>query len=188
MRQPIAFILIAVKLTEHPIPGYERVLLAEDSDARYRAIIAVHSTALGPAVGGTRLWHYTNYEAALEDALRLARGMTYKSALAGLPFGGGKSVIVASGEIQNREDLFRAHGRAIESLHGSYITAEDVGNSPCDLAIMLKETKHVGGLASRSGDPSPHTARGVYRAMQAAANYCWGDDSLAGKTIAIQGC
>ena len=177
-----------LKITEKSVPGYERVLLAEDAVARYRAILVIHSTALGPAAGGTRLWQYANDEAALNDALRLARGMTYKNALAELPFGGGKAVILSNGPIGNREALFRAHGQAIESLKGSYITAEDVGTSPADMEFILKETKHVGGLAARSGDPSPHTARGVYRAMQAAAKHCWGTDSLKGKTVTIQGC
>jgi leucine dehydrogenase len=163
-------------------------VLAEDAAAGYQGIIAVHSTALGPAVGGTRLWRYANVEEALNDALRLARGMTYKNALAGLPFGGGKSVILATNEIADREKLFRAHGRAIESLRGSYITAEDVGTGPGDMEFIRKETNYVGGLAARSGDPSPHTARGVFRAMQAAAKHRWNTDSLAGKTVAIQGC
>lgn len=164
------------------------MLLAEEDAAGYRAIIAVHCTALGPAAGGTRLWRYANGEAALNDALRLSRGMTYKNALADLPFGGGKAVIIANDPIPSREAIFRAHGRAIESLKGIYITAEDVGTSPADMEIILKETKHVGGLAARSGDPSPHTARGVYRAMQAAAKHCWGNDLLNGKAISIQGC
>ncbi|HZU23231.1 MAG TPA: Glu/Leu/Phe/Val dehydrogenase dimerization domain-containing protein, partial [Terriglobales bacterium] len=125
---------------------------------------------------------------ALNDALRLARGMTYKNALAGLPFGGGKSVLLAGDGVADRQALFRAHGRLIESLNGSYITAEDVGTSPADMEFILQETRYVGGLASRSGDPSPHTARGVFRAMQSAARLRWGSDSLAGKRVAIQGC
>lgn len=178
----------AVKITDRPIPGYERVVFAEDDSAGYRAFIAIHNTALGPAAGGTRLWQYDSDEAALNDALRLSRGMTYKNALASLALGGGKSVLIGNGPVADRERLFRAHGRAVESLGGKYITAEDVGTSPADMEIMLQETKYVGGLAARSGDPSPHTARGVFRAMQAAAKHRWGSDSLAGKTVAIQGC
>src|SRR5215469_2917932 len=155
-------------LTERRVRVCERVLLAEYPAAAYQGSIAVHSTVLGPAVGGTRLWRYSDQEGALRDALRLSRGMTYKNALAGLPFGGGKSVILENVEIADREKLFRAHGRAIESLGGTYITAEDVGTGPADMEFIRQETTYVGGLAARSGDPSPHTARGVFRAMQAA--------------------
>jgi len=114
--------------------------------------------------------------------------MTYKNALAGLPVGGGKSIILRDGKAPDREQLFRAHGRMVNSLAGTYITAEDVGTSPADMEYILQETTYVGGLQGRSGDPSPHTARGVFRAMQAAANHKWGSDELAGKTVAIQGC
>ena len=124
----------------------------------------------------------------MTDGLRLARGMTYKNALAGLPFGGGKSIVIRGGEAADREQLFRAHGRLVESFGGKYITAEDVGTSPSDMEYILKETSYVGGLQGRSGDPSPHTARGVFRAMQAAAKHKWGSDDLAGKTVALQGC
>ncbi|HEU5451913.1 MAG TPA: Glu/Leu/Phe/Val dehydrogenase dimerization domain-containing protein [Terriglobales bacterium] len=170
------------------IAGYERVLRVEDEGSGYRAVIAIHNTALGPAVGGTRLWKYADLEAALEDALRLARGMTYKNALAGLPFGGGKSVLLVPEGAYDREELFRVHGRVVESLGGTYITAEDVGTSTDDMEIVRRETKHVGGLKGASGDPSPRTARGVFRAMQAAARWKWGSDDLRGKTVAIQGC
>jgi leucine dehydrogenase len=114
--------------------------------------------------------------------------MTYKNALAGLPFGGGKSIIMRDGQARDREQLFRAHGRMVNSLAGKYFTAEDVGTSPDDMEYVLKETSYVGGLQGRSGDPSPHTARGVFRAMQATAKHKWGSDDLAGKTVAIQGC
>lgn len=163
------------------------MLLATDEAAGYRGIIAIHSTRLGPAVGGTRVWRYASQEAALEDALRLSRGMTYKCALAGLPFGGGKAVIW-SDEIRDREQIFRAHGRFVDSLKGSYITAEGVGTSTADMEIVRQETRYVGGLMGGSGDPSPHTARGVFRAMQAAARHRWGSDSLRDKRVAIQGC
>jgi leucine dehydrogenase len=177
-----------MKFSEIRVPGYERVVLGSDEAAGYRGIVVVHSTALGPAVGGTRYWSYKTEDEAMTDVLRLARGMTYKNALAGLPFGGGKSIIMRDDQARDREELFRAHGRMVNSLAGKYITAEDVGTSPVDMEYVLKETSYVGGLQGRSGDPSPHTARGVFRAMQAAAKYKWGTDDLAGKTVAIQGC
>jgi leucine dehydrogenase len=177
-----------MKIREKSVPGYERVVLGSDEAAGYQGIIAIHSTALGPAVGGTRYWSYKNEDDAVTDALRLARGMTYKNALAGLPFGGGKSIIMRDGKAADREQLFRAHGRMVNSLAGKYFTAEDVGTSPADMEYILKESAYVAGLQGRSGDPSPHTARGVFRAMQAAARHKWGSDDLAGKTVAIQGC
>jgi leucine dehydrogenase len=177
-----------MKIREKSVPGYERVVLGSDEAAGYQGIIAVHSTALGPAVGGTRYWSYITEDDAVTDALRLARGMTYKNALAGLPFGGGKSIIMRDGKAADRELLFRAHGRMVNSLEGKYFTAEDVGTSPADMEYILKESAYVAGLQGRSGDPSPHTARGVFRAMQAAAKHQWGSDDLAGKTVAIQGC
>ena len=164
---------------------HERVLLCRDPQAGYRCVIAVHSTAAGPAVGGTRLWTYATEEEAVTDALRLSRGMTYKCAMAGLPLGGGKSVILRDGNLTDREALFRAHGRVIESFGGGYMTGEDVGTSPTDMAIVRRETKHVLGVTE---DPSPYTARGVFRAMSAAALHRWGSDDLAGRTVAIQGC
>lgn len=177
-----------MKIREKSVPGYERVLLGSDDAAGYEGIIAIHSTALGPAVGGTRYWSYKTEDDAITDALRLARGMTYKNALAGLPFGGGKSIIMRDGNAADREQLFRTHGRMVNSLAGKYFTAEDVGTSPADMEYILKESEYVAGLQGRSGDPSPHTARGVFRAMQAAAKHKWGSDDLAGKTVAIQGC
>lgn len=167
---------------------HERVMFCEDASTGYRGIIAVHNTVLGPALGGTRYWRYLNDEDALTDALRLARGMTYKNALAGLPFGGGKSVILAGGGQSNRELLFRAHGRFVETFGGRYITAEDVGTNTDDMTHVRKETTHVAGLADRSGDPSPVTARGVFRALQASAKYRWGSDDVSGKRVALQGC
>lgn len=182
-----------MEIREQVVPGYERVVWGEEQASGYHGIIVVHSTTLGPAVGGTRHWSYQSDSEALTDALRLAGGMTYKNALAGLPCGGGKSIILRgrtedAGRQQDRERLFRAHGRLVETLEGQYITAEDVGTSPADMEYILQETKHVAGIQGRSGDPSPKTARGVLRAMQAAANYRWRSDDLAGKTVAIQGC
>ncbi|HMV99789.1 MAG TPA: Glu/Leu/Phe/Val dehydrogenase [Acidobacteriota bacterium] len=167
--------------------GHEQLVFAQDSNIGYKAIIAIHSTALGPAVGGTRFWNYESEEDAIVDALRLARGMTYKNALAGLQLGGGKSVLIGDNRRTDREVLFRAHGRLIDGLGGRYITAEDVGTSPADMELIHQETRHVAGLASRNGDPSPWTARGVFRGIQAAANYRWGSDDLTGRRIALQG-
>lgn len=168
--------------------GHEKVLFGHDAASGYRGIIAIHSTALGPAVGGTRFWNYDTEDEALTDALRLSRGMTYKTALPGLPLGGGKSIIIGDNQTSNREALFRAHGRFIETLRGSYITAEDVGTNPADMDFVRLETSHVAGLLSRSGDPSPFTARGVFRAIQASAKYRWNADELSGFTVALQGC
>ena len=168
--------------------GHEKVLFGHDAESGYRGIIAIHSTALGPAVGGTRFWNYNTEDEALIDALRLSRGMTYKTALPGLPLGGGKSIIIGDNKTANREALFRAHGRFIETLKGRYTTAEDVGTSPADMDFVRLETSHVAGLLGRSGDPSPYTARGVFRAIQASAKYLWNADDLSGVTIAIQGC
>ena len=167
---------------------HEKVLLASEPSSGYRGIIAVHSTVLGPAVGGTRLWKYASDDDALADALRLSRGMTYKTALAGLPLGGGKSIIIRQDGNDNREALLRAHGRFVDVLKGSYITAEDVGTSPSDMEIVRSETQYVAGLLGRSGDPSPFTARGVFRAIQAAASYLWSSNNLSGVSVAIQGC
>ena len=173
---------------EKSVPGYERVVCGTDETAGYHGIVVIHSTALGPAVGGTRFWSYKTEDDAVTDALRLARGMTYKNALAGLPAGGGKSIVMRDSKATDREQLFRTHGRLVNSFAGKYITAEDVGTSPSDMEYILKESSYVAGLQGRSGDPSPHTARGVFRAMQAAAKYKWGRDDLSGKTVSIQGC
>jgi leucine dehydrogenase len=176
-----------MEIIEKKIAGYERVLFGQDPASNYRGIIAVHNTALGPALGGTRLWTYSSDEEALTDVLRLARGMTYKNALAGLPLGGGKSIIFAPEKIEDREKLFRAHGRFVEVLKGRYITAEDVATTEEDMSYIALETKHVVGLAERSGNPSPVTAHGVFRAILAAAKYRWGTDDVTGKVVAIQG-
>ncbi len=168
--------------------GHEQVTLCSDPASGYRGIIAIHSTALGPAVGGTRWWVYPSDEAAITDALRLSRGMSFKNALADLPLGGGKSVILGGPAATDRRAVLRAHGRFIDRFHGLYVTAEDVGTSPADMEFIAETTAHVAGRAGTSGDPSPHTARGVFRAMQAGANAKWGSDDLAGKTVALQGC
>lgn len=167
---------------------HEKVLIGHDAASGYHGIIAIHSTSLGPAVGGTRFWHYNSEAEALTDALRLSHGMTYKNALAGLPLGGGKSIIIAHNGPTNREAVLHAHGRFVDTLKGSYITAEDVGTSPEDMEIVLQETPYVAGLLGRSGDPSPFTARGVFRAIQASTKFLWNSDDLSGVTVALQGC
>ncbi|HMH55054.1 MAG TPA: Glu/Leu/Phe/Val dehydrogenase [Gemmatimonadales bacterium] len=167
--------------------GHEQVLLSHDPSCGYFGIIAIHDTTLGPALGGTRFWKYATTDEAITDALRLARGMTYKSAVAGINLGGGKSVIIGDNKRADREALFRAHGRFIETLGGRYITAEDIGTSPTDMEYIKLETDHVAGLLGLSGDPSPVTAYGVYVGMKAAARFRWGSDRLAGKTVAVQG-
>ena len=175
-------------ITELSVSGHDHERLVSCTAGDYHGLISIHSTRLGPAIGGTRLWQYRNEQEAITDVLRLARGMTYKNALAGIPFGGGKSIILKPDGPIDREAIFRAHGRFVETFGGRYITAEDVGSSPDDMEYVRKETQHVAGLMSGSGNPSPVTARGVFRAMQAAAKYVWGSDALAGRKVAIQGC
>src|SRR6266404_314488 len=160
-------------LAEHE---HEQVSVYYDPSTGYRGIIAIHSTVLGPALGGTRFWNYQSDRDALIDALRLARGMTYKAAVAGLNLGGGKSVIIGDNRIRNREPIFRAHGRHVKALGGRYITAEDVGTSVGDMEFIKAETDHVTGLIGKSGDPSPVTAFGVYRGIKACARHHYGED------------
>lgn len=170
--------------------GHEQVLFCHNAMAGYRGIIAIHSTVRGPALGGTRLWHYATTEEAFIDALRLARGMTYKNALAGVPFGGGKAVILAH-EGMDRERVFRAHARHVDTLKGRFITAEDVGTGVADVVLMRQETEYVAcgpSTNADTGDPSPFTARGVLAAIHAAARHRWGSPALQGKTVAVQGC
>jgi len=168
--------------------GHEQVSLYHDPASGYRGIIAIHDTRLGPALGGTRFWHYQDDREALVDALRLSRGMTYKAAVAGLNLGGGKSVIIGDNKTTRREPIFRAHGRHVESLNGRYITAEDVGTSTTDMEFIRAETEHVTGLLGKSGDPSPVTAYGVYNGIKACAHVRYGSDSLSGKAVVVQGC
>src|SRR2546428_8287284 len=172
-------------LAEH---AHEQVSLCYEPSTGYRGIIAIHSTVLGPALGGTRFWSYGSDREALIDALRLSRGMTYKAAVAGLNLGGGKSVIIGDNTTARREPLFRAHGRHVEALKGRYITAEDVGTSTQDMEYIKAETNHVTGLIGKSGDPSPVTAYGVYRGIKACARSRYDSDDLAGRTGALQGC
>jgi leucine dehydrogenase len=167
--------------------GHEHILFCNDHATGLKAIIAVHNTVLGPALGGTRMWMYQNEQEALTDVLRLSRGMTYKNAISQLNLGGGKAVIIGDAKTMKSEALFRRFGQFVNTLAGSYITAEDVGISPSDMVHVSKETKHVVGLPGKSGDPSPVTAFGVYMGMKAAAKHQFGSDSLAGKKIAVQG-
>jgi len=169
---------------------YEQVVFCQDKESGLKAIIAIHDTTLGPALGGTRMWTYESEEAAIEDALRLAKGMTYKNAAAGLNLGGGKTVIIGDPRKDKNEAMFRAFGRYIQGLNGRYITAEDVGTTVADMDLIHEETDYVTGISpsfGSSGNPSPVTAFGVYRGMKAAAKEAFGTDSLEGKKIAIQG-
>jgi leucine dehydrogenase len=166
---------------------HEQIVFCHEPAAGYKGIIAIHNTTLGPALGGTRFWHYATDEEAVIDALRLARGMTYKAAVAGLNLGGGKAVIIGDNRTTKREMLFRAHGRFVESLGGRYITAEDVGTSVEDMSYVEMETDYVTGLAGGLGDPSPVTAWGVFRGIRAGAREKLGSDDLNGVTVAVQG-
>lgn len=167
--------------------GHELVAHFYDKPTGLKAIIAVHSTKLGPALGGCRVWPYESEEAALEDVLRLSKGMTYKSAAMGLPLGGGKAVIIADPRTDKTPELFEAFGRAVQSLGGRYITAEDVGTSPEDLLAVRRATEYVVGLPGASGDPSPVTAYGVFSGMKACLEYVFGTDDFTGRTVAVQG-
>lgn len=183
-------------LTDEPVLArmerhdHEEVLFCFDRTTGLRAIIAVHDTTLGPALGGTRMWPYASELDALSDVLRLSRGMTYKSALAGLDLGGGKAVIIGDARTGKTEAMFRRFGRFVDSLNGRYITAEDVGMSTTEMVNIRKETRHVAGLPTEmggSGDPSPVTAYGVFCGMRAAAKQAFGTDELAGRKVAVQG-
>ncbi len=172
------------------LEGHEEVVYFNDPSSGLRAIIAIHSTALGPALGGTRFYPYPSEDAALQDALRLSRGMTYKAAAAGLDLGGGKAVIIGDPKRSKSEELLRAYGRFIESLGGRYITAEDVGTSRDDVDIVRRETRYVTGVSlsmGGSGDPSPMTAYGVYLSMLACAEDAWHQHSLQSRRVAVQG-
>ncbi len=175
---------------EHPeFDDHESVHFFTDEATGLRAIIAIHSTTLGPGAGGCRRWQYAESADALTDVLRLSRGMSYKNAVAGLPFGGGKAVILASPDAPKSGDLFRAYGRAVDSLGGRYVTAEDVGIAVEDMQHVQKVTPYVSGVSSdqHGGDPSPWTALGVFLGIEAAVSHRLGKDSLSGLTVAVQG-
>ena len=166
---------------------YEQIVFVQEKESGLKAIICVHDTTLGPALGGTRMWNYEDEDDALLDGLRLSRGMTYKNAAMGLNLGGGKTVIIGDARKDKNEEMFRAFGRYVDSLGGRYITAEDVGINTTDMLHVKEETDYVGGLPGLSGDPSPFTAYGTYCGMKAAANKAYGSDSLAGKKVTVQG-
>lgn len=173
------------------VMGHEQVLYCHDKDTQLKAIIAIHDTTLGPALGGCRFWNYADEHEALIDVLRLSRGMTYKASIAGLKLGGGKAVIIGNPSRLKSEKFFRAFGAFINSLGGRYITAEDVNTRVEDLGFVAKETPYVTGISSQvggSGDPSPVTALGVYYGIKAAVEYRFKNSSLRGLTVAVQGC
>ena len=169
---------------------YEQLVFCQDENSGLKAIICIHDTTLGPALGGTRMWPYKTEEEAIIDVLRLGRGMTYKNAAAGLNIGGGKAVIIGDPREHKSEELFRAFGRYIQGLNGRYITAEDVGTTVADMDMIHLETDYVTGVSpafGSSGNPSPVTAYGVYRGMKASAKLAYGSDSLSGRVVAVQG-
>ena len=171
--------------------AHEEIHFVIDEKCGLKAIIALHSTHLGPAAGGVRFWHYVNDDDALTDALRLSRGMSYKNAMAGLPLGGGKSVILANESKTKSPDMLHAFGKAVDHLGGRYVTAEDVGINVADMIEVARSTKHVAGLPNNSGnvggDPGPHTSLGVFLGIKAAVKRVLGKDTLAGLHIAMQG-
>jgi len=183
-------------LSENPVIAqmstydHEQILFCQDNATGLKAIIAVHNTVLGPALGGTRMWKYNNEMEALNDVLRLSRGMTYKAAITGLNLGGGKAVIIGDSYTQKSEALMRRFGKFVDSLGGKYITAEDVGISTKDMEYVKMETDYVSGLPvslGGSGDPSPVTAYGVFMGMKASVKELTGSDSIAGKKVMVQG-
>jgi len=174
-------------ISEMSAMGHDQILFCSDNETGLKAIIAIHDTTLGPALGGTRMWSYDNEIEAIHDVLRLSRGMTFKNAISNLALGGGKAVIIGNSKTMKSEALFKRFGRFVESLSGNYITAEDVGISPADMVWVSKETNHVVGLPGKSGDPSPVTAYGTYMGMKACAKLRYGSDSLNGKKILVQG-
>ena len=170
--------------------GHQKVVYCSDPDTGLRAIIAIHDTTLGPALGGTRMFAYKTETEALNDVLRLSRSMTYKAAITGLNLGGGKAVIIGDSRINKSEAMMRRFGRFIENLNGSFITAEDVGTNTKDMEYIRMETKYVTGIPESiggSGDPSPVTARGVFMGIKASVKELFGNDTLAGKSIVVQG-
>ncbi|CAM1372565.1 Leucine dehydrogenase [Tenacibaculum litopenaei] len=170
--------------------NHEQIVFCNDEDTGLKAIIGIHNTTLGPALGGTRMWQYKSEWEALNDVLRLSRGMTFKSAITGLNLGGGKAVIIGDAKTQKNDALMRKFGEFVHSLSGKYITAEDVGMETRDMDIIREVTPHVTGVSEAiggSGNPSPVTAYGVYMGMKAAAKYKFGTDNLAGKKVLVQG-
>lgn len=174
-------------LQEH---DHENLVFCQDEHTGLKAIIAIHNTVLGPGLGGTRVWNYANDAEAINDVLRLSRGMTYKAAISGLNLGGAKAVIIGDAKTIKTEALMRKFGRFVENLNGKYITAEDVNTTTRDMEYVHMETSHVVGLPESmggGGDPSPVTAYGTYMGMKAAVKFAFGNDSLNGKKVAVQG-
>ncbi|MBL4643759.1 MAG: Glu/Leu/Phe/Val dehydrogenase [Flavobacteriaceae bacterium] len=170
--------------------GHEQIVFCNDEDTGLKAIIGIHNTVLGPALGGTRMWAYQSEWHALNDVLRLSRGMTFKAAITGLNLGGGKAVIIGDAKTQKNDALMRRFGEFVHSLSGKYITAEDVGMETRDMDVVREVTPHVTGISESkggAGNPSPITAYGVYMGMKAAAKYQFGTDNLEGKKILVQG-
>ncbi|MFI3247153.1 MAG: Glu/Leu/Phe/Val dehydrogenase dimerization domain-containing protein [Ferrimonas sp.] len=166
---------------------HEQVLFVSDKASGLKAIIAIHNTTMGPAVGGCRMWPYQNDTDALTDVLRLSRGMTFKNALAGLPFGGGKAVIIGDPNTDKSEATFHAFAQALNTLNGQYLTAEDVGITPSDMMITHQQSPHVMGLEGKSGDPSPFTALGTFLGIKAALQHQRQSTDLNGIKVAVQG-
>lgn len=170
--------------------GHEQVLFCQDEATGLKAIIAIHNTVLGPALGGTRMWNYATEQEALTDVLRLSRGMTFKASISGVNLGGGKAVIIGDAKTMKNEAFLRRFGKFVNSLNGKYITAEDVNMKTSDMEFISMETSHVTGLPESmggGGDPSPVTAYGVYLGMKATAKKVYGSDSLTGKKVGVQG-
>ena len=167
--------------------NHEKILFCQDKETGLKAIIAVHNTVCGPALGGTRMWNYVDDQAALTDVMRLSRGMTYKNSISGLNLGGGKAVIIGDSKTQKSPELFNKFGEFVDLLGGSYITAEDVGINPQDMLHVYEKTNYVTGLPGKKGDPSPITAYGVYMGMKGALKFQSGSDNLNGKKILVQG-
>jgi len=182
---------MTLNLTEETAPeGYDRLVFAQDPESGLQAYICVHSTVLGPAAGGCRMWNYATVDEARTDVLRLAEGMTSKNAMADLALGGGKSVIIGNAQSDKSPALLRAFGRAVQSLDGSYYTAEDVGISPDDMKIVAEETPYAVGLeggAHGTGDPSPFTAQGVFQCLLVGAEVVFGTSDLTGRRVLVQG-
>jgi leucine dehydrogenase len=170
--------------------GHEQVVFCNDKDTGLKAIIGIHNTVLGPALGGTRMWNYANEWEALNDVLRLSRGMSFKSSISGLNLGGGKAVIIGDAKTQKTPDLMRKFGEYVNSLSGKYITAEDVGMETKDMDTVREVTQYVTGISEEkggSGNPSPITAYGVFMGLKAATKYRFGSDNLEGKKVLVQG-
>lgn len=176
-------------LEEIQVPGYERVVHIRNEQVGLNAIVCIHTTGMGPALGGTRIFPYASFDDALNDVMRLSRGMTYKSALSECGWGGGKSVIIANSKTDKTEELLFAFGQAVDQLKGDYICAEDVGCSPEDVMVISRATPYVVGLPHEksSGNPSSYTAWGTYRGIQSVLKKTTGSDSVEGKVIAMQG-